>query len=251
MSIFNTVLLFGKYNLILMTKFYSSDLCNDCNDCNSKVELFKFLTKEDLEVVDQNRHEVIFKKGEIIFKQGMPANHIIVIIDGMVKVFVEGFQGKKLLLEIFQPWKIFGICGLYDDNRYHYTASAIIDTSACFIDAANIKKVIRTNADFAEAFISRCTYRNNRTMERFVSLTQKQMHGRVADALIYLSKEVFQSPKFNLTISKQDLADMTAMTKDSAVRILKELSADRIINSENGYIEIFDENKLHEISYKG
>ena len=84
-----------------------------------------------------------------------------------------------------------------------------------------------------------------------VSLTQKQMNGRMADAIIYLSEIVFNSSSFDMVISRQDLADLSGMSKDSAIRILKEFEKDKIVSLDGKKIDIPDINKLKDISATG
>ena len=55
------------------------------------------------------------------------------------------------------------------------------------------------------------------------------MHGRIADALLYLSKDVYHNNTFQTLLSRQDIADLSAMTKESAIRILKEFKDEGII----------------------
>ena len=84
-----------------------------------------------------------------------------------------------------------------------------------------------------------------------ISLTQKQMHGRMADALIFLSEEVFESDEFEIPLSRQDLADMTAMSKDSAIRILKEFEKDDLAQLKGRMVKIKKPSSLHNISNHG
>ena len=84
-----------------------------------------------------------------------------------------------------------------------------------------------------------------------VGLSQKQMHGRIADALIYLTSEIYKSATIGSEISRQDMADYTGMTKDSAIRILKEFERDLIINLAGRKIEVVDTARLEDISSKG
>jgi CRP/FNR family transcriptional regulator len=84
-----------------------------------------------------------------------------------------------------------------------------------------------------------------------VGLSQKQMHGRIADALIYLVDEIYLGTTIGAEISRQDIADFTSMSKDSAIRILKEFERDGIINLEGRNIEVVDNKRLHNISVKG
>jgi CRP/FNR family transcriptional regulator len=77
------------------------------------------------------------------------------------------------------------------------------------------------------------------------------MHGRLADALIYLSNFVYTDSKFSLHLSRQDLADLSSMAKDSVSRILKEFENDNVIKQNNNRMEIISTDKLIEISMKG
>jgi len=234
-----------------MTKFRRSENCKNCKECNEKSPLFKSLNDSDLEIANENRFEVKFKTGENIIKQGMPAAHFITLTSGLAKIFIEGVNQKSLILDIITPYHQFGGPGLFLDKRYHYSVTAIEDSTACFTDVNNIKALVRRNPDFAESFIELYSLDNSKTYERFISLTQKQMHGRIADALLYLVYEVYKNTDFNVTISKQDIADLTAMTRDSAIRILKEFHNEKIIQLNGKKMHILDMSALENISLHG
>jgi len=84
-----------------------------------------------------------------------------------------------------------------------------------------------------------------------ISLTQKQMHGRMADGLLYLSKDFFESDTFKLHLSRQEIADLTAMSKDSAIRILKDFERDGLISLKGNELSILNTDQLMNISLKG
>ena len=115
----------------------------------------------------------------------------------------------------------------------------------------NIKELLHLNGSFTEAFIANCSYNSVKTFERMVSLTQKQMHGRIADILIYMSKEIYQSDTFELSLSRQDIGELSGMTKDSAIRILKEFENESIIKLDGKKIGIINKELLQEISIRG
>jgi CRP/FNR family transcriptional regulator len=128
---------------------------------------------------------------------------------------------------------------------------AVSDTLVCFIEGENFKRLLDINHKFANQFINLCSIDYNRALERMVGLSQKQMHGRIADALIYLVEEIYHGNTIGAEISRQDIADFTSMSKDSAIRILKEFERDGIINLEGRNIEVLDNSRLHNISVKG
>lgn len=209
------------------------------------------LNEEELSILNQNRYEVGFKTGENILKQGTSLSHLIMLTKGIAKMYIEGLDNKNLILELILPWKVYGGPGMYVDNRYHYSITAIEPSTACFIDIQNIKSLLRTNGDFTEALVANSSFNSVRTFERMVSLTQKQMHGRIADILIYLYKEIYQSDTFELSLSRQDIGEFSGMTKDSAIRILKEFENEGIIKVDGKKIGILNKELLQEISIRG
>ena len=87
--------------------------------------------------------------------------------------------------------------------------------------------------------------------DRFFSLTQKQLHGRFADILLCLSDRVFKSKKFDLPLSRKDLASLTGMAPESVIRIIKDFKTDKIIMTKGKRIEILNEALLQKISDVG
>jgi CRP/FNR family transcriptional regulator len=77
------------------------------------------------------------------------------------------------------------------------------------------------------------------------------MHGRIADVLIYLSETIYNSRSFEMSLSRQDISEFSGMSKDSAIRILKEFETEGIIEANGKRVSINNMNLLVEISDKG
>lgn len=234
-----------------MTLFNKSVNCENCEKCNQKSPLFQKLNETELNLINQGRYEVLFKPGENVIKQGTAATHLISLTHGLAKMYIEGLDDKNIILEIVKPWKILGSPGIYADNRYHYSVTAIEPTSACYIDVVNFKKIMRSNPDFAEFYISLCSSNSVNVFERLVSLTQKQMPGRIADVLLYLSKDIYHTSEFEISLSRQDIGDLSSMTKDSAIRILKDFESEGIIQVEGKRFKILKKETLEDIALHG
>ncbi|HYW94285.1 MAG TPA: Crp/Fnr family transcriptional regulator [Bacteroidales bacterium] len=231
--------------------YQRSKICKSCEECNTKSELFRLLTEKETRLLNEERFEVHFRAGENIIKQGTILTHVSNLVQGFAKIYIEGYDQRNLLLNLVTPNTILGGPGLFTDNRNHYTVTALEDSVVCFINAVNFKKVLRSNADFAEHFISHLNRRTIQTYHKILSLTQKQMHGKMADALIYLSENVYETLTFEIPLSRQDLADMTAMSKDSAIRILKEFERDEIATVNGKKVLINNIEALRELSERG
>jgi CRP/FNR family transcriptional regulator len=224
--------------------------CFDCRHCFRKNVLFELLTDEELDILNNSRTEVSFKKREIIFKQGSPLTHIVILNEGLGKNYIEGPRGKNLIISIVKPYGINGGPGMYVDMRHHSTLMALSDVKACFIDVNVYKEVVRKNAVFAEEFIKCFSENSLHTFNQFVTLTQKNMEGRIAEALLYLKNDVFKNGSISY-ISKQEIADLTGLTKESTIRVMKEFRNECVIDEENRDIIILNEEVLQKYADLG
>ena len=189
-----------------------------CVNCNAKSYLFTYLTTQELEMMDKGRCQVKYNAGETIRKQGAHLSHVISVTSGLCKMYLEGVESRNIILRIIKPTSFIGGPGLYADFRHHFTVTALKDTTVCFIDSNIFKEVMLTNDEFAREFMQDMSKNMIAVYNRIISLTQKQMPGRIADALIYLSDEIFESRSFDMILNKQELADFTKMSKDSVSR---------------------------------
>ena len=212
---------------------------------------FQHLTKEELNLVNDNRYEATFKPGEIIMKQGSPTSNALFMASGMAKTYIEGLNGKNFILSIALPGRLILGPGAFVDSRHTYTVSAISSVQACFINFDIFKQLVRVNGAFAEGLLEDISAKSLVSLNRMVNLSQKKMHGRLAEGLLYFADVVFKSDEYEMILSRQELGEMTNMAKECVVRILKELEDSGVIYSDSSKIKILDREKLIRISEKG
>ncbi len=222
-----------------------------CIGCRFRSPLFQLLSDEELMLVEQNKVTVRFKRGETIRKQGTFMSHVISLNSGLAKLYIEGIEERNAILRIVKATNFIGGPGIYLDQMHHYTVSALLESTVCFIDMRVFKQIIGQNRTFAEEFMRDFSRNILSVYTRLVFLTQKQMPGRMADALLYLFEEIFESPKFELVLSRQDLADLSGMSKDSAAKVLRDFQSENIIRMEDHEIELLDPAALKKISRVG
>lgn len=225
--------------------------CKGCEDCNKKSPLFNSLTVDELALLNKDRYSVRFHKGEVIIKQGTRANYLVSLIEGFAKMYIEGDHGRNLVLDFINPPRLLGGPGSQIEGKHRYTVVAIRETLVCFIDLESFKRVFASSSTFAEQFLIHCSGNYLAALDRMVGISQKQMHGRMADALIYLSERIYSNKSIGEEISRQDIAEYTCMSKDSAIRVLKEFERDQIVGLPGRRIEVLDSGKLREIADKG
>ena len=105
-----------------------------CGACLTKLPIFTSLTDEQFELINEARCKVKFRPGEVIFKQGTAMTHIVIVNEGLVKIYIEGISNRNLIIRLGRPVTIIGGPGFLTDFKNHLTAVALEETSACFID---------------------------------------------------------------------------------------------------------------------
>ena len=223
----------------------------NCQHCKKKIDLFEHLSEEELRLINEKRYEVQFNAGETIFKQGTSFTHTICITSGLVKIYLEGSNKKNFIMKLARHGEVIGSPGMYTDNMHHFSVSAIEDSTACFIDLGVFQDTLMSNNRFANEMIKRGNLRDIQHFDKIISLTQKQVPGRVADVLLYLFKVIYKTNPFYLTLNRQDMADMAAITKESLIRVLKEFKDTGFIALEGNELKILNEKVLQNISENG
>ncbi len=222
-----------------------------CLGCLKRSEIFNSLIESELEMIDCHRVSVNYSAGEILFKQGTPCYNFTCITSGMVKLYIEHDDHHKTIVGLVRPVDYIFVPGAYVDQRHHFTAVACEPTTACLIDTHIFRDLVRLNPQFANDFITKLSNQAIALLDRISGFSHKHIFGRMAETLLYLANHIYKSNIFDLTLSRQDLADLSDMTKESAIRVLKKFKDDGIIRLESNHIEIINTTMLESVSRTG
>ena len=139
----------------------------------------------------------------------------------------------------------------FGDKINHFTATALEETTVCFIDVTVFKQFIYENGDFAFQIILDLSKGELQNYQNCLNNAQKQNIGRIADAVLFFANEIFKSNTYTLPVSRQELADLTGITRESASRILTDFHNEKILEIDSRKITIVNEKLLRQISEKG
>lgn len=211
---------------------------------------FDQLTEAQWKLIADNNVHLNYNKAETICKQGAFASNVYFVESGMMKSYKE-YKDENLIMRFVKPGEIIGLSSLYNKGTYHFTVASIGQSSVVSINSEIIKQLIRENSIFAEKVISQLNQETEDSLERIISLTQKQLNGRIADAILHFAHNVYNSDEFSMQLTRRDIADFCGMSTESAIRILKELHNDKIVNIEGKNFKIISKQLLENLSEFG
>jgi CRP/FNR family transcriptional regulator len=223
----------------------------NCKDCTISSDCFKTLLDNELDFISNNKTQIQYSKGENLCKQGAFSSSILYINEGLVKVYVENSNKKTTNISILKSQDFIGLSSVFGDNIYNYSAIALKDTQVCLIEKQSFNELLQNNASFGASIIKRYCDRERNLFDKIRSISYKQMNGRLADALLYLSSNKFESENIYKYINRKDIADFACISKESTIKLLNEFDKDGIINLKGKTIEINDLTLLKSISKRG
>ena len=157
---------------------------NSCTVGTNQLKCFDFLTPEEAKLLDDNTLEIEYSRGETICKQGTFASHIMVLMDGLAKIYMEG-NNESVILKILPAINIIGLPILYEGNNiFQYSAQTYLPSTVRLIEINTFKEILSTNAKFASKIVSLQSENSVITYGRFFCLTKKQTNGRLADIIL-------------------------------------------------------------------
>ena len=213
-------------------------------------KLFESLSQEEKDSLIQKSTILQYKKGEAICKQGAFANHIMLITDGLVKTYLEGSNDKNLIISFITPINWIELASVYDEN-FSLSVAAVKDSKVMFIEKKTFLELLNGNPAFSNQLVKMLSLSKKHCFQKIISLGNKQLHGRFADALLYLSHEVAQSSTIDLGITRKEIGEYAGISTESAIRLLSELNHDGIVELDGKVITIIKENLLTKLSQIG
>ncbi len=212
---------------------------------------FEKLTDEERKLLDENSVNITYKKKEVICKQGGFVSHIMYVESGLAKVFIDNGE-NSLVLRIIPGGAFLGLATISEEhNTYQYSSQAYIDTEIKQIDVKIFRQLVHQNTAFAREVIDILSSNSIQIYGRFFCLTHKQAYGRLADILLCLADRVFKASEFDLPLSRKDLADLSGMSSETVIRMLKKFHEDSLIEMDGKNLKIIDYNRLKRISETG
>ncbi|HAF30052.1 MAG TPA: hypothetical protein DCG75_13510 [Bacteroidales bacterium] len=227
-------------------KQYSS-----CTVSSYPCRCFEKLSNEEMDFLNSNTVSVKYKKGEIICKQGSYASHIMFIELGLVKVFLD--DGINcLVLKMISTGNMLGLSAINEEHTtFQYSAMSYLDTVVNQINIVAFRKLLNTNSEFAKSVIDILSANSVQINGRFFCLTHKQSYGRLADIILCLADRVFKAKEFDLPLSRKDLGELSSMSPETVIRMLKKFKEDKLIEMDGKNFKILDYDRLKRISETG
>jgi CRP-like cAMP-binding protein len=156
-----------------------------------------------------------FQGKETVFVQGDPAENVMYIQEGGMKLTVVNEIGKEAVVAILGPGDFFGEGCLAGHSICTATATTITPTTVLVIEKKEAIRVLHEEHEFSDRFIAHMLVRNIRVEEDLVDQLFNSSEKRLARALLLLARYGAQDQpqKVIPKVSQEMLAEMIGATR--------------------------------------
>ncbi len=223
----------------------------NCDACFFKTISSLHLSVDEFDIIRKMTTQLHFEKGETIFKQGAKATHVVFLHKGIVKFNYQNETGKNFIMTIVSGPKILGGANLFFKEINVFSLIAVENCEICLIDNMAFANALMNHGAYLMALFRESIEMFQVPIFNFISLAHKQVNGRIADIILYLSENVYKNNEFQLTLTRKEISEFAACSHENVITTLSKLNKEGIITLEGKHCRINDVNKLKEISKHG
>jgi CRP/FNR family cyclic AMP-dependent transcriptional regulator len=168
-----------------------------------------------LDSVGTSRKIEEFRKRQAIFSQGDPADSVMYIQKGSVKLTVVNEGGREAVVAIFGPGDFFGEGGIAGQKIRMGTATALLPTTVLVIGRDEMMRVLHAEHELSDRFIAYMLERNIRVEADLIDQLFNSTEKRLARTLLLLARygEEKQPDSIVQKVSQETLAEMIGTTR--------------------------------------
>jgi len=218
------------------------------DDLLRRIPFFRRLTPELRARVGAVAHLKDHDRGDLIFAEGDPSHSFIAIVSGRVKVFKSTPAGKEIILEIFGAGDPLGAVAGYEGAPFMASALALEPTQVLAIEQRAFLQLLEENPAFVRGLLSGLTIRLAELTRRLAELSGARVEARFARLFLKLCEQIGRNERGGvfvpMPLSRQELADLTGTTIETAIRIMSRWQKEDVLHTEKDGFVVMDRASL-------
>ncbi len=224
-----------------------NEIASGINGMNTLITLNG--SKDYLNMLKESRSENNYKKKQVIYTEGNLPSKLFYLTKGKVKTYKRNPDGKELVIGLYNQGDFFGYLPLLEGRSYRESAEAMEDTTVAVIPRVEFEELLGSNPQVMKKFIALLARNLNEREDHLLATAYNSLRKKVADTLvsIYDKYNPLHQENFLIDLTRDNLASIAGVAKESMIRMLGEFKDERVISISDSIIRIEDINKLRKM----
>ena len=195
------------------------------------VPLLQCLNARERKLLAPICRAVAYEKGEVIFREGEPAADLCFVVIGRVKI-VKAAPDRDVILGLFGPGEPVGAVAVFEGKRFPASAVALEPSTILHFPEREFFATIDAHPEMTRRLLQGLMLRQFEITRRLADLTGP-VEKRIASLLLMLATRVGKREGAGATIplvlSRQEIADLTATTVETAIRVMSRWGKEKVV----------------------
>lgn len=216
-----------------------------------KITYFAGLARagETLAALAKTTLEEKYERGQLLFLEGDHCKGLYYLVEGKVRLFKSGPDGRELTLQMVVPGQTFNEVPVLDGAPAPDSAEALENSLVWIIPTEIVLQLVENEPAVARAVINDLATRMRNMTTLLGELTLKQVTSRVARILLSQIEQgailgVGISNQLTTQMTQQQMASMAGTVREMVGRALRTLQKSGAIEARRGHIIIKDAARL-------
>lgn len=216
-------------------------------DVLARTELFRGIDEATRRRIAEHAAERVVGRGQCVFTQDEPGDHMYVLAEGAVKLFVSSRNGGIVELVRHRPPATFGEVALLDGGPRSASAEATERSTLLVVTRAELLRLLRAEDQVAEGLLRTLGTIVRRTTRQVTDLAFLDLQGRVARQLLVLAAGG-GGPGRTRPVTQAELASMVSGARQTVNQALRSLETRGYIRAGGRGFEILDRGRLEHLA---
>ncbi|MBA2455451.1 MAG: Crp/Fnr family transcriptional regulator [Nocardioidaceae bacterium] len=199
------------------------------NDVLRQAPLFSGLDDEAAMWLGSSMSQTRLARGEALFREGDSGDRLYVVTEGKIKLGRTSADGRENLLAILGPGQMFGELSLFDPGPRSATATAVTDATIRSLSHSELSRWLDSRPDVARGLLNQLASRLRRANDVVADLVFSDVPGRVAKALLDLSRRFGRSADDGIHVhhdlTQEELAQLVGASRETVNKALSDFVA--------------------------
>ncbi|MFD1314839.1 response regulator [Namhaeicola litoreus] len=200
------------------------------------------LLRDAIEQLTEDKTVQYFKKGSVIYAEESSGHSIYFLLEGEVKIFKNHEYGKELIVNLINEGEFFGFTQFNENQYYTENAVALTSVKLIKINKHELGGIFKENPNLAIQFMDLLIQNLDLLKNHMLHLVYDSVRKKTAEMLLELDS--YNEESNVIEISRNNLANLIGIAKETLIRTLTELRDEQAIQTSRKAIKIINRAKL-------
>jgi len=202
--------------------------------------IFEALSDEEASALMQMARKIVHPAKHTVFREGEPGDHLLVVLEGRVKVSLVSPDGKEAILSILEEGDLFGEMALLDGEPRSATVTTMEKCTFLVLWRRDFLPFLERNPQVALKLLAALSKRLRATNDMVGGLSFLNLPARLARILINLGQQygklTGEGIAIGIKLSQEELGNLVGVSRESVNRQIRQWVEMEVLDYTHGTI---------------